>query len=53
MRSGPRSTCATAPGQAERMDRALERVGADFTVQAMADRLSAIYAGVARTAGRS
>ncbi len=44
---------ATAPGQAERMNRALERVSADFTVQAMADRLSAIYAGAARTAGRS
>ena len=44
---------ATAPGQAERMNRALERVRADFTVQAMADRLSAIYAGAARTAGRS
>ena len=43
---------ATAPGQAERMDRALERISADFTVQAMADRLSTIYAGVARTAGR-
>ncbi len=44
---------ATAPGQAERMDRALERISADFTVQAMADRLSTIYAGAARTAGRS
>ena len=44
---------ATAPGQAARIDRALERVSADFTVQAMADRLSAIYAGAARTAGRS
>ncbi|MEO5665176.1 MAG: glycosyltransferase, partial [Nocardioides sp.] len=44
---------ATAPGQTERMNRALERVSADFTVQAMADRLSAIYAGAARTAGRS
>jgi glycosyltransferase involved in cell wall biosynthesis len=44
---------ATAPGQDERMDRALERVSADFTVQAMADRLSGIYAGAARTAGRS
>ena len=43
---------AAAPGQAERMNRALERVSADFTVQAMADRLSGIYAGVARTAGR-
>ncbi len=43
---------ATAPGQAERMDRALERISADFTVQAMADRLSTIYVGVARTAGR-
>ena len=44
---------ATAPGQAERMNRALERISADFTVQAMADRLSEIYAGVASTAGRS
>ncbi len=44
---------ATAPGQAERINRAVERVRADFTVQAMADRLSAIYAGAARTAGRS
>ena len=44
---------ATAPGQAERVDRAVERVRADFTVQAMADRLSAIYAGAARTADRS
>ena len=44
---------ATAPGQEERMDRALQRISADFTVQAMADRLSAIYAGAARTAGRS
>jgi glycosyltransferase involved in cell wall biosynthesis len=44
---------ATAPGQAERMDRALERISADFTVQAMADRLSTIYAGAARTADRS
>ena len=44
---------ATAPGQAERINRALERVSADFTVQAMADRLSAIYAGAARTADRS
>lgn len=44
---------ATAPGQDERMDRALDRVRADFTVQAMAERLSAIYAGAARTAGRS
>ncbi len=44
---------ATAPGQAERMDRALERIRADFTVQAMADRLSAIYSGAARTARRS
>jgi glycosyltransferase involved in cell wall biosynthesis len=43
---------ATAPGQAARKTRALERIGADFTVQAMADRLSGIYAGVARTAGR-
>lgn len=44
---------ATAPGQAERVDRAVERVTADFTVQAMADRLSAIYAGAARTADHS
>lgn len=44
---------ATAPGQAERVDRALERVRADFTVQAMAGRLGAIYADAARTAGRS
>ncbi|MBD3947440.1 glycosyltransferase [Nocardioides ganghwensis] len=44
---------ATAPGQAERIDRALDRVRADFTVQAMADRLSRIYAGAVRTAGRS
>ncbi len=44
---------ATAPGQEERMDRALQRISADFTVQAMADRLRAIYAGAARTAGRS
>lgn len=44
---------ATAPDQDERMDRALERVSADFTVQAMADRLGAIYAGAARTADRS
>lgn len=44
---------ATAPGQDERMARAVARIGADFTVQAMADRLSAIYAGAARTAGRS
>jgi len=43
----------TAPGQAERMDRALGRIRADFTVQAMADRLSGIYAGAARTADRS
>jgi glycosyltransferase involved in cell wall biosynthesis len=44
---------ATAPGQDERIDRAVERVSADFTVQAMADRLSGIYAGATRTAGRS
>lgn len=44
---------ATAPGQDVRINRAVERVGADFTVQVMADRLSAIYAGAARTAGRS
>ena len=44
---------ATAPDQAERINRAVERVRADFTVQAMADRLSAIYAGAARTAGIS
>jgi glycosyltransferase involved in cell wall biosynthesis len=43
---------ATAPGQAERIERALARISADFTVQAMAERLSAIYAGVARTAPR-
>lgn len=43
---------ASAPGQDERIDRAVERISADFTVQAMADRLSAIYAGAARTAGR-
>jgi glycogen synthase len=44
---------ATATGQEERIHRATERVRADFTVQAMAARLSAIYAGAARTAGRS
>jgi glycosyltransferase involved in cell wall biosynthesis len=44
---------ATAPGQDTRIDRAVERVSADFTVQAMADRLSGIYAGATRTAGRS
>lgn len=44
---------ATAPGQAERVERAVERVRADFTVQAMADRLGAIYAGADRTAGHS
>ncbi len=44
---------ATAPGQAERINRATERISADFTVQAMADRLSAIYAGAAHTADRS
>jgi glycosyltransferase involved in cell wall biosynthesis len=44
---------ANAPDRAERMNQALERVRAGFTVQAMADRLSAIYAGAARTAGRS
>lgn len=43
---------AAAADQAERIDRALGRVSADFTVQAMADRLSGIYAGAARTAGR-
>ncbi|HXH77438.1 MAG TPA: glycosyltransferase [Nocardioides sp.] len=44
---------ATAPGQADRINRALERVSADFTVQAMADRLAAIYARAVRTANRS
>lgn len=44
---------AAAPGQSERIDRALERVRADFTVQAMADRLSAIYVRAARTADHS
>jgi glycosyltransferase involved in cell wall biosynthesis len=44
---------ATASGQDERMKRATERVSADFTVQTMAVRLSAIYAGAAQTAGRS
>jgi len=44
---------ATAPGQDERIDRALARVRADFTVQTMAERLSTIYASAARTAGRS
>jgi glycosyltransferase involved in cell wall biosynthesis len=44
---------ATAPGQDERVDRAVARVSADFTVQNMAERLSAIYADAARTAGRS
>ena len=44
---------ATAPGQAERMEHALERVSADFTVQAMADRLGAIYADAALTVRRS
>ncbi|MCW2832582.1 MAG: glycosyl transferase group 1, partial [Nocardioides sp.] len=44
---------ATAPGQDERMGRAHERISADFTVQAMAERLSSIYAGAARTADRS
>jgi glycosyltransferase involved in cell wall biosynthesis len=44
---------ATAPDQAERMGRALDRINADFTVQAMADRLGGIYAGAVRTAGRS
>ena len=43
---------AAAPGQAERMDRALGRIRADFTVQGMADRLGAIYSRAARTAGR-
>jgi glycosyltransferase involved in cell wall biosynthesis len=43
---------ATAPGQEERINRATQRVRAEFTVQAMAVRLSAIYAGAARTAGR-
>ena len=44
---------ATAPDQDERIDRAVARVRADFTVQTMAERLGAIYAGAARTAGRS
>jgi glycosyltransferase involved in cell wall biosynthesis len=44
---------ATGPGQEERIERATERVRADLTVQAMAARLSAIYAGAAHTAGRS
>ena len=44
---------ATAPGQAERTDRALARVRADFTVQAMADRLGGIYAGAVCAPGRS
>ncbi len=44
---------ATAPAQTERIDRALERVSADFTVQGMAHRLSAIYADAARMADRS
>ena len=44
---------ATAPDQGERVDRAVERVRVDFTVQAMADRLSGIYAGADRTAGHS
>ena len=44
---------ATAPGQEERISRATARVTADFTVQAMAVRLSEIYAGAARTAARS
>ena len=44
---------AAAPGQAARIGRAVARISADFTVQAMAVRLSAIYAGAARTAGRS
>lgn len=44
---------ATAPDQADRTSRARERIEADFTVQAMADRLSTIYAGAVRTAARS
>lgn len=44
---------ATAPGQADRMGRARERIEADFTVQAMADRLSTIYTGAVRAAARS
>ncbi|GAA1446511.1 hypothetical protein GCM10009641_70200 [Mycobacterium cookii] len=44
---------ATAPGQAERVRRARERIDADFTVQAMSKRLSTIYAGAVRTAARS
>ena len=42
-----------APAQADRMTRARERIDADFTVQAMAERLSTIYAGAVRTAARS
>ena len=37
----------------ERIDRAVARVSADFTVQTMAERLGTIYARAARTAGRS
>lgn len=44
---------ATAPGQEERINRATGRVRTDLTVQTMATRLSAIYAGAAQTAGRS
>lgn len=44
---------ATAPDQAARTSRARDRIEADFTVQAMADRLSTIYTGAVRTAARS
>lgn len=44
---------ADAPDQAARVDRARRRVSADFTVQAMADRLTDIYAGAARAVGRA
>ena len=50
---GAAFTLATAPGQDERIDRAVARVSADFTVQTMAERLGTIYARAARTAGRS
>lgn len=44
---------AAAPDQDARVERALARVRADFTVQAMAERLGSIYAGAARTAGHA
>ncbi|GAA4693333.1 glycosyltransferase [Nocardioides conyzicola] len=44
---------AAEPGQAERIDRATQRVSADLTVQAMAARLSVIYTGAAHPVGRS